>query len=138
MTNPFDDQRFLRGIDMLKHTGLTEFQIRYSGTNEPNEGGEDDEPNPMVWLALGHWPRFKAWKVGAAFNPLHAVYRLAESVLDGGECLKCHRVTAFVVPGEDPGLLPLMDACVFAWDEKDERFIRSCEKVARDTPFRLP
>jgi hypothetical protein len=110
------DARLLAAVDLLRRTGLQEFQLRYS----------DDEA-PIVWLAVGTWPQNGgvAHETAAALDPVRATLRLCEAVIEGGECAHCHRPA-----GMEPDsieTMPLDQAvCWYQWDPSTSKFVRGC------------
>jgi hypothetical protein len=112
-----DPARFLAGIDMIKRTGGARFQLRFS-----------DDEKPVAWIAVGIWnatgqPRFE---VAAGLDPLCAVMRLCEQVIDGGRCQHCSKPTAFEpVSIED---MPPLDRtlCWYQYDPELETYRRGC------------
>lgn len=117
--DPTQDPRFLAGVQLLQRTGAQTFRIGYSD--------EADGP-PVVWYAVGQWPGNKA-EAAASLDPLDAVMRLCEQVVDGGRCAHCHQPTIFVADS-DTDLLEDM-GCVYAWDPELSTFRRGCEGDAR-------
>lgn len=123
---PMEDPRFVAVVDMLGRTGARDFRIGYT----PAEDG-----TPVVWYATASWKQpVEAGKLGlprtvheaaAAMDPLAAVFRLAEAVIDGGVCTHCGRPTIFD-PTAEPGVLEAM-GCVYAWDPELATFRRGCE-----------
>ena len=62
----------------LPHLGAASFQMRY----------QDDAP-PVVWIAIAEFPNIGPdgeWAVAASTTPGLAAWRLAESLIDGGDC----------------------------------------------------
>lgn len=127
---PFDSPRFLAGVKLIERTGARNFRIGYS----PEEDGE-----PVVWYATATW----FWRSGrpvadarggaqvrheaaAAMDATTAVMRLCEQIIDGGECMHCHRPTIFLADADDAGPLDRM-GCVYQWDPELATFRRSCE-----------
>lgn len=122
---PDTDPRFLAAFDMLRRTGAQSVGVRYQ---------DDDEPT--IWMAVatyrvddrGHPVPSggkPTWEADAGHDPLQAVLRLCERVIDGGECAHCHRPSAFMAD-----LAPtFLDAaiCWTAWDPELSTFRRSCE-----------
>ncbi len=108
------DPRMTAGIDLLARTGMQQFQLRYS-----------DDEEPTIWMAVALYDA-KRWDCAAAPNPVEAVMRLCEKIVDGGECAHCHKPTAF-----DPSLdswAPFDElVCVYQWDPELAKFRRSCE-----------
>lgn len=115
-TQPPLDARLLAGVDMLRRTGAADFQLRYS-----------DDVQPVVWMAIATWQRDGrlVQEVGAALDPLCAVLRLCEEVIDGGHCQHCQRATGFEpdsiedMPGDDT-------LCWYQWDPELKTFRRGC------------
>lgn len=62
----------------------------------------------------------------AAFDPMSAVFRLAELLVDGGTCAHCHRIAG--VDFDPIGASP-MDTlvCYSRWDPELATFRRNCE-----------
>lgn len=107
-------KRALAAIDLLRRTGSSTFEIRYSEDNEP-----------LVWMAIAGWVLPKRYEAAAALMPEDAIFRLCDLVIDGGTCLHCSRPTGFV-PDIDP--MPLSDLiCWYQYDPELNTFRRSCE-----------
>lgn len=107
------DPRFVAAIKMIERTGSKEFQLRYS-----------DDEQPVVWMAVAVYPG-KGAQAAAALNPVDAVFRLCDQLIDGGMCLHCHRPTGF---SEDFDPMPLQEeVCWYQWDPEREVFRRDCE-----------
>lgn len=99
-------------VELIGHTGTREFQIRYS-----------DDVQPVIWMAAGRWQA--GWEVAAAFDPLGAVFRLLEHVVDGGECKHCHRTTGVTLHFD---AMPLpREVCWYQYDPELQKFRRGCE-----------
>lgn len=119
-----EDPRFIAGVDLLRRTGMKEFQIRY-----------DDEQEPVVWIALASYTIHngrpsKSGKInhhqpGSGMTPLAAVLDLCDKAMTGGSCTHCGRPTMF---DENFGAA-LLDAyfCWYQWDPELETFRRGCE-----------
>ena len=126
--DPTADPRLVAGVELLRRTGLASFQIRYS----------DDEP-PLVWIAVGEWklsatgrPVPEAQSVGSAFeataamDPLRAIMRLCDRVIDGGQCTHCHRPSG--VSDDFTQTMPLNKlVCWYQYDPELQTFRRGCE-----------
>lgn len=112
MTDVADDPRLGPAVAMLGRTGAQEFQLRYS-----------DDQQPVVWMALAQWHGH--WEAMAALDPLQAVFRLCERVIDGGRCTHCQRPSAFTADFEPVPLDQLF--CWYQWDPELETFRRGCE-----------
>ena len=120
------DPRFVAAIDLLRRTGLRTFQIRY----------QDDE-QPTVWLAVGEWSRgpdgrpvakggAQVFEAAGATNPVQAVMRLCDQVVDGGTCAHCRRPAG--VTDDWRSDMPLATVvCWQVYDPELKRFRRSCE-----------
>ena len=112
--NPDQDPRVKPAIELLGRTGADQFQLRYC-----------DEYKPRVWIASALWNR--TWECAAAINPIRAIFRLIDSVLDGGTCLQCGRPTGFE-PSLQPETMPMNKlVCWFQWDPELKTFRRGCE-----------
>lgn len=125
------DPRFVAGVDMLRRTGAADVQIRWS-----------DDEDPTVWfvvvrhrVAHGRPQPFgpiNAWETAAGHDPVEAVLRLCEQVIDGGTCAHCDRPTMFVATlDEDPDFPLQQGFCVTSWDPELATYRRICEG---DTP----
>jgi hypothetical protein len=123
-SSPVDDPRFIPAIDLIRRTGARDVQIRYS-----------DDEEPVVWFVIASYSirggkpvssgKINARKVGAAFDPLKAVFRFLDDALDGGQCVHCGRVTGFE-PSIGP--MPLDElVCWYQWDPELRTFRRGCE-----------
>lgn len=113
MTVPTEvDPRLLAAVELIGRTGAEQFQLRYC-----------EEEQPVVWVAAAQWQGH--WEVGASTNPVRAVFRLCDQVIDGGLCTHCHKPTGFAT---DFGDMPLPQAvCWYQWDPELETFRRGCE-----------
>jgi len=119
-----EQRRLIAVVDLLRRVGSEAFELRYS---EPEHDG-----SPVVWIAIvtlhdkhplgADVPP----QVAAALNPRHAAERLAEQLIDGGQCQHCGRPTVFHT---DPnaGPLPFLDACAYQYDPELNTYRRSCE-----------
>jgi hypothetical protein len=120
MSRPkIDDAKMLAGIQLLERTGAREFRIGYS---------HDDDGEPTVWYAVASW-RGGA-EASGALDPVTAVLRLCEQVIDGGTCTHCQRPTIFDFddPSDDAHLaLAAALGCCYAWDPELATFRRGCE-----------
>lgn len=107
-----DDPRFIAAVDLLRRTGLQQFQIRYCA-----------EEKPVVWIAAGLW-KGNHWEAGGGMNPTIAVFHLAEAAIDGGHCRHCHRPTGFEPSAESMPLNNLV--CWYQYDPSTQKFARGC------------
>lgn len=109
-----DGDRMMAGVDLIKRTGAEEFQIRYC-----------EEKQPVVWMAAARWPgRHRGWEAAGAMNPLNAVYRLLDQVIDGGTCKHCGRPSGFE-PSADPMPLDKL-VCWYQYDPSTRTFAKGC------------
>lgn len=128
------DPRLMAALDLLRRTGASSFQIRYS-----------DDQEPVVWVAICAYSaahlekiRQRAGRslvappsgseqvaVAAGLTPLAAVFRLCDDLIDGGECVHCHRPAGFAVQQGDYPLDTLV--CWQQFDPELRTFRRSCE-----------
>lgn len=120
------DPRMPAAIKLLRRTGAQEFQLRYS-----------DDEEPVIWMAAAKWsiggdgkPKAKggrpAWESAGAMDPVGAVLRLCDQVMDGGQCAHCKRPTG--VTDMWRATMPLADViCWYVYDPETQTFRRSCE-----------
>lgn len=126
---PEQEERTHAALDMVRRTGATSTDIRWS-----------DDQQPVVWMAVSthyidpvtHMPTagprtgVAHHQVAAALDPLTALLRLCEQLMDGGMCAHCHRPTGF--EPTDTGTMPLADT--FCWTQYDpelKTYRRGCE-----------
>jgi hypothetical protein len=118
--NPQDEALMLALVDFVARIGSDDLTLRFS-----------DDEQPVVWMAVGNWGGHH--EVGAAMNPIGAMSRLIEQVVDGGSCTHCGRPTGFEL---DPGSMPLQSTvCWYQYDPELKTVRRGCEG---DTPPRGP
>jgi hypothetical protein len=109
-----EDPRLPAAVAMLGRTGAQEFQLRFSPEDE----------KPITWTALANWGDNR-WECAASMDPLVAVFRLCDQVIDGGQCTHCQKPTGFT-PDLDP--MPLNQfVCWYQWDPERKTFRRGCE-----------
>jgi hypothetical protein len=107
------DPRFVATIELIRRTGAREFQIRYS-----------DDEQPIIWMAAAGFG--EQWEAAAALHPLLAVWRLAETLIDGGICKHCSKPTG--VTYDWTGVMPAQGIiCWYTYDPELKKFRRSCE-----------
>lgn len=132
MTDKLDDKKLQAAVDLLRRTGIREFQIRWC-----------EEEEPTIWMAVvKHFvgpdgvPVPKGgkvvWETCSAMDPLTATLRLCSQVIDGGLCVHCKRPAGME---EDPLFDPIREAssaliCWYVYDPELNTFRRSCEGVA--------
>lgn len=112
-----EDPRLPAAVAMLGRTGAEEFQLRHS------PDGPDDE-RPITWTALASWGDNR-WECAASMDPLVAVFRLCDQVIDGGQCAHCRKPTGFVADIE-PTIMNQF-VCWYQWDPERNTFRRGCE-----------
>lgn len=119
------DLRLVAGVEMIGRTGSTGFEMRWSG------GPDDDTCGDLVvWTAVATFSKDRA-EAAASLDPVEAVMRLCEQLVDGGQCTHCRRPTSFLPDLDyDPSLLEAL-TCVTAWDPELKTFRRGCEGEAR-------
>ncbi len=114
MTDASADPRMTAAVDLIGRTGAESFQLRYS-----------DEEQPVIWVAVAGYSGSRH-EADASLDPVRAVLRLAERLVDGGKCQHCHRHT-----GLDPDSIDKMplDAfiCWYQFDPELRTFRRGCE-----------
>lgn len=119
-----DDPRFTGAIDVLRRTGMKEFQIRYS-----------DDEEPVVWFAVASYTvrngkmvsggKINYHETAAAFDPVAAVFRLCDEVVDGGQCAHCGRPAGFQPKPEAMPMDTLI--CWWVWDPETTKFVQGCQ-----------
>lgn len=113
MTDPSpENPKYAACFTLLQRTGARQVQVRY----------HDDE-EPVLWLAYGEWPH--GAEAAGGLTPFRALFRLVESVVDGGRCAHCGKPSGITEHFEP---MPLDKAfCWWQWDPETELFRRSCE-----------
>ena len=105
-------------FDLIGRTGADTCQIRCSSENKP-----------VVWVAVATFDADKA-EAAAAVTPQRAILRLAEQLVDGGQCLTCHRPSGVA---DHLGEMPLDElVCWYQYDPERETFRRGCQGIAGD------
>lgn len=126
-----EDPRFIAAFDMLRRTGARSVQVRYDDGDQ-----EGDDPDKTVWMAIAEFGDGR-WDVGAAREPVEAVFRLCVQLIDGGTCTHCNRSTAFdpeTWPVPPPDEVAGMPVCWILYDPKARSFGHSCGFTpAKDT-----
>ncbi|HKE66007.1 MAG TPA: hypothetical protein VKB59_15330 [Micromonosporaceae bacterium] len=106
--------RLAAGLDLIGRTGAQSFQLRYS-----------DDEQPTVWFVVALYDNDQ-WETDAARDPIRAVLRLCERLVDGGTCTHCHRPA-----GLDPDSIDTMPldelVCWYQYDPELKTFRRGCE-----------
>jgi hypothetical protein len=117
-----DDPRFIGGVELLRRTGMTEFQLRF-----------DEEQDPVVWNALAKFTGDR-YVVGSALAPDRALFDLCERVIDGGKCVHCGRPSVFTPPGDEPIPGLTRSLCLYQWSDDKQVFDRACASSASTAP----
>ena len=121
---PHDDPRMIAGIDLCRRMGARDFQLRYS-----------DDEQPVVWFAVAGFSTIKgrpsstgkinAHRVGGALDPVSAVLKLLDDLVDGAQCTHCGRPTGV---GHDLDEMPLAEhVCWYQFDPELKTYRRACE-----------
>lgn len=122
------DPRLLAGYDLLRRCGAIRVQLRY-----------DDDPEPTVWVcdAAGPWSPEgeEAEECAAALDPVNAVLRLCDQLVDGATCNHCKRPSGVTEYWREEMPLATM-FCWYVFDPETQKFRRSCEgeTVGRNDP----
>jgi hypothetical protein len=104
----------LAATDLVRRTGAKQVQIRF----------HDDE-QPVLWMAVALYKDGRS-EVAAALNPVRAMLRLCEQLVDGGKCTHCGRPTGLEPDGIET--MPLNDVfCWYVFDPELKTFRRGCE-----------
>lgn len=123
-----EDPRFIAAAKLIGRTGARSFEIRF------DEG--DTKKQQTVWIAIGEW-RIKnnrpvatggerRFECAAGMNPLTAVLRLLDIIIDGGYCDHCKRPSGVTDHWQSP--MPMSkDICWYVYDPELEEYRRSCE-----------
>ena len=111
---PQDDPRMTAGIELIGRTGAKSFQIRYS-----------DDEEPVVWFAVALYDDGKA-ETAASLDPVMAILRLAERLIDGGMCTHCKRPAGLETHHIED--MPWEEyICWYQFDPELKTYRRGCE-----------
>jgi hypothetical protein len=106
------EARMIAAVELIGRTGAGEFQLRYS-----------DDEKPVVWMAVAKYGDH--YEAAASVDPMQAVFRLCETLVDGGTCAHCGRPTGIA---DSLGRMPLDElVCWYQYDPELETFRRGCE-----------
>lgn len=109
------EPKAMAAVELLGRTGASSFGVRSS-----------DDEQPVVWIAVvGYGGR--GWEAAAGHDPSEATLRLAEQLVDGGNCAHCHRPTALAMEHDETFPVPGHDCCWYAYDPELNTFRRGCE-----------
>lgn len=107
-------EKLTAAFDMVRQTGAKNAGLRY----------QDDE-QPVVWIGVASFDGDRH-EAAAALDPLRAMLRLCERLVDGGQCVHCGRPTGFEPDSLET--MPLGDkVCWTQWDPELKTFRRGCE-----------
>lgn len=111
----------LAATELIGRTGARDFTVAH------NEDPEYGMPG-VLWFAFATYPQEGKWEVEAATDPLKAVLRLAERLIDGGVCTHCGKLTGFDADTEDFNQLGTEAfVCWYQYDPELKVFRRGCE-----------
>lgn len=111
------DPRYMAAIDLIGRTGAKGIQIRYS-----------DDEQPIVWMAVADYR--EGHECAAALEPLRALLRLCDQLIDGATCVHCRRPSGITEDWEVQ--MPLDKVvCWYQYDPELAKFRRSCEGEAK-------
>lgn len=111
------DPKFIAGMAVLRRTGINTFRIGHT---------DDEDGAPIIWHCSGTWGTSS--ECDAALDPIEALMRLCERVIDGGLCAHCRRRTIFLPDHIHLGeAIESVGGCVYAWDPELRVFRRGCE-----------
>lgn len=100
-------------VELCHRVGAVSYETRYS-----------DDHEPVVWMAIAMF-RTGKFEVDAGRTPQLAAWRLVERLVDGGQCLHCHRVTGVTL---DVGKQLAEElVCWYQYDPELKTFRRGCE-----------
>ena len=111
---PENEAKVLAGVHLIGRTGATNVQIRFS-----------DEETPVVWMAVAIYE--SGAEADGGLDPVTALMRLCERLVDGGECKHCHKPTAFYEDLIEVPTLLGQTLCIYMWDPELKTFRRGCE-----------
>jgi hypothetical protein len=112
--DPNFDERIKAAVDLIGRTGAQGIQLRYS-----------DDETPIIWFAVAIWEDTK-YETDAGSDPLEAVQRLCERLIDGGICTHCNRPTGLELVHIDD--MPLNEfICWYQYDPELKTYRRGCE-----------
>lgn len=120
-------------VDLIGRTGASNVQVRYS-----------DDETPTVWLAVAEYPKQSAVpniggagkslrvkhlaETAAALDPVLALYRLVELIVDGGQCTHCQRMTMLWESWTNPPRDPASgEVCFHVYDPELAKFTIGCK-----------
>lgn len=132
MTDPLDEAPANLNTDLLNATIEL---IGRTGAKAFRLGWVDEEPElpqyPHIWYATARYE--KGHEAAAAMDPVGAVTRLAEQLIDGGKCQHCSRPTAIHQDSGDAELERMIRKatdtpfCWYWYDYLSKSFKRGCE-----------
>lgn len=112
---PDEEAKLVAGTALIGRTGAQDVQIRFC-----------EEEKPVVWMAVAAYKGGR-WDVAAGADPVSAILRLCERLIDGGKCNHCKRMTVFDEDFTDVGGPFDGGLCWYQWDPELKTFRRGCE-----------
>ena len=124
---PEAEARLAAYTQMARRSGATALQIRYSDDRQPTVWMAVAELHPTIIEGRKIAGRGEArFVVGAGLEPVAALYRLLEDMVDGSFCVHCSRPTGITDDFEPD--MPLEDRiCWYRWDPELATIRRGCE-----------
>jgi hypothetical protein len=116
-----EDPVFVAAYDFIARTGAKSIQLRYEDDNEPTIW------NVYIDYGYGH-------AVGAGLDPMRALKKVMDEIVDGGACAHCGRVTALADDWEADQLADEA-ICWIVYDPELQKFRRSCEGETKGRVF---
>lgn len=107
------EEKMGAAVGLIGRTGAENFQLRY----------QDDE-EPTVWVAVATYK--KGAEAAASLDPVRAILRLAEELVDGGMCAHCKKPSG--LDADSLEAMPMDDViCWYQYDPELKTFRRGCE-----------
>lgn len=119
----FDSAKMKAASQLIERTGAKNFRI----------GMSDDGEEPTVWYVCAAYKNVSgvvAGEAAAAMDPLTAMLRLCEQLINGAECTNCGKTTGFSMERDDlVEKLESCGVCIVVYNEETESFNRSCDYI---------
>lgn len=106
--------------DLVGRTGASQLQVR-----------ESNEEDPTVFVAVAVYPdgRFES---DSGRLPIDAIWRVAERLVDGGQCTHCRKATGLLEPEGDLSAKSMRFLgevlCWYTYDPVAKRYRMGCQK----------
>jgi hypothetical protein len=120
------DKKIAAAVEMIGRMGGKQFEIRFF------EEQDDDVFDPPIWIARAKFQDkgHDVWEATGAMNPWRAIFRLLETLMDGGECTHCGKMTAVDENPPDFAISATEElVCWYRYDPELKTFRRQCEGV---------